>query len=692
METVSDQSAVTTTNNDDISTTSTTVATLKNIDTSNIKPYEFKRPPTIKDDSSMIQSKLLRRGAPVSSISVTTTNGNMSGSKVSLHSNNRDSKVEKNESMATFESNQTEHSTTAESLENAPSEEDLELLRRLELENQTIEVSQTTRSPSISSADSVSVSAKDGGGVLVISTSNEGLASPSNGPTSPVSATLADSQEDWDFWGKLIQDAETGLKRNQKMLLKAVYHGIPSSLRGTVWSIFSKYHPLSFRKLSEPPFSLPEAFKNIELEDAYVELLKITSPYEKMIMRDLARTFPKHTYFQASLGQESLFNVMKCYSLYDPEVGYCQGLSFVTGALLLHMPDEQAFKCMCHLMHTYGLRKMYTPGMELLQLRLWQFDKCLLEYMPKLHAHFEEEGIRSTMYASQWFLTLFSYRFPLDFVFRLLDLIFACGVVSGISGSGLMESVFDKVSEVTSTATSTQKMNEFGSDVAVILIKFGLTLLKKNEDTILSLDFEPLLEFLKNGLFYIYTDSADFATKNDVPKKAIDELVKEAMGQWRTVTKKKLVQLKKDYDEEMKAFDPNTMEEKTLSAQNQRLQQELRRAEKQLQELNKDHCDLAGQLVTVRVELQKQKDVSEALRRQVLDFKSILGRDIKTFNADSLNAVLHHEVTEANSLEPLPQPEENPDARIPSVEEQVAILTNQNISLMEESQLWRRNL
>jgi chromosome segregation ATPase len=148
--------------------------------------------------------------------------------------------------------------------------------------------------------------------------------------------------------------------------------------------------------------------------------------------------------------------------------------------------------------------------------------------------------------------------------------------------------------------------------------------------------------------------------------------------------------LKKDYDEEMKAFDPNTMEEKTLSAQNQRLQQELRRAEKQLQELNKDHCDLAGQLVTVRVELQKQKDVSEALRRQVLDFKSILGRDIKTFNADSLNAVLDHEVTEANSLEQLPQPQENPDARIPSVEEQVAILTNQNITLMEEAQLWRR--
>lgn len=43
---------------------------------------------------------------------------------------------------------------------------------------------------------------------------------------------------------------------------------------------------------------------------------------------------------------------MKAYSLYDPEVGYCQGLSFIAGALLLNMPDEQAFECLVHLMHT----------------------------------------------------------------------------------------------------------------------------------------------------------------------------------------------------------------------------------------------------------------------------------------------------------------------------------------------------
>jgi hypothetical protein len=53
------------------------------------------------------------------------------------------------------------------------------------------------------------------------------------------------------------------------------------------------------------------------------------------------RTFPNHTYFSSPLGpgQLALFNLLKAYSLLDPEVGYCQGLSFVAGVLLLHVSD-----------------------------------------------------------------------------------------------------------------------------------------------------------------------------------------------------------------------------------------------------------------------------------------------------------------------------------------------------------------
>lgn len=79
---------------------------------------------------------------------------------------------------------------------------------------------------------------------------------------------------------------------------------------------------------------------NIDLiENEYRELLNNTSPHEKLIRRDLPRTFPTLDYFKESTGegQEMLFNVIKAYSLFDEHVGYCQGLHFVVGVLLLHV-------------------------------------------------------------------------------------------------------------------------------------------------------------------------------------------------------------------------------------------------------------------------------------------------------------------------------------------------------------------
>lgn len=53
----------------------------------------------------------------------------------------------------------------------------------------------------------------------------------------------------------------------------------------------------------------------------------------------VGRTFPTYDYFVTRLGpgQLGLFNVLKAYSLLDKEVGYCQGLSFVVGLLLMHV-------------------------------------------------------------------------------------------------------------------------------------------------------------------------------------------------------------------------------------------------------------------------------------------------------------------------------------------------------------------
>lgn len=134
------------------------------------------------------------------------------------------------------------------------------------------------------------------------------------------------------------------------------------------------------------------------------------------------------------------------------------------------MPDEEAICVLIRLMSHYGLRGHFTPNMEGLHLRLYQFESLVSEHLPHISRHLKRHEINPTMFASQWFMTLFAYKFPLDLVFRIYDIVFVEGL------------------ETT-------------------LLKFALALLKRSEARLLELDFEPLLTFLKNDLFAEYTVS-----------------------------------------------------------------------------------------------------------------------------------------------------------------------------------------
>ena len=123
-----------------------------------------------------------------------------------------------------------------------------------------------------------------------------------------------------------------------------------------------------------------------------------------------------------------MYRISKAYSVYDSEIGYCQGQSFLIAALLLQMPEEQAFGVLVEIMFAYNLRDLYRENFEQLQLRFYQLNRLLEKTMPDLWQHFQQVGLETHMFASQWFLTLFSAKFPLFLVFRVLDVFMLQGV------------------------------------------------------------------------------------------------------------------------------------------------------------------------------------------------------------------------------------------------------------------------
>jgi hypothetical protein len=191
--------------------------------------------------------------------------------------------------------------------------------------------------------------------------------------------TQEEREVDWEFWGHAVSDLEEVERSDQPRLAAEIKQGIPDSIRGQVWQLLARS-------------------KSPGLEATYATLLDKPSSHESVIRRDLARTFPEHEYFKSESGdgQTSLFNVIKAYSIYDVDVGYCQGIAFVAGALLLHMPEEQAFCVLVTLMDNYGMHDLYIPSMQGLKEVLFQFDSVLTLFLPDVAAHLHLEGIRST--------------------------------------------------------------------------------------------------------------------------------------------------------------------------------------------------------------------------------------------------------------------------------------------------------
>ncbi|KMZ01696.1 TBC1 domain family member 4 isoform X3 [Drosophila simulans] len=221
-------------------------------------------------------------------------------------------------------------------------------------------------------------------------------------------------------WEQIIERNSTqiGNKKDPKVLGHAIRTGVPRSKRGDVWTFLAEQHSMNTAPVDTkrfPNFNTP-----------YHTLLKHLTEHQHAIFIDLGRTFPNHQFYKdpLGLGQLSLFNLLKAYSILDPELGYCQGLGFICGVLLLHCDEANAFQLLKHLMFRRNMRTKYLPDMKKFQLQLYQLSRLVKDHLPDLYVWLDQNDVSPTLYAAPWILTVFSSQFPLGFVARVFDLLF----------------------------------------------------------------------------------------------------------------------------------------------------------------------------------------------------------------------------------------------------------------------------
>eukprot|EP00042_Codosiga_hollandica_P052493 m.667526 g.667526 ORF g.667526 m.667526 type:complete len:1114 (-) comp58508_c0_seq12:310-3651(-) len=398
------------------------------------------------------------------------------------------------------------------------------------------------------------------------------------------------SESTLESWSDVISKWDvTPRKRVQQLVRK----GIPQVLRSQVW-----------QKLA-----------NVEVNDGFIEeyrlLLTKECAQEQVITVDLHRTFPGHEFFRdrESEGQKILFNINKAYANLDTEIGYCQGMSFISAALLLNMPEEEAFALFVKIMYEYGLRDLFKENFKTLHLIFYQLKCSLEDALPDLYAHFRECGIEVHMFASQWFLTLFSVKFALPVVYHIMDL--------------------------------------FLSEGLDILFGIALAMLKNAKRDLLAMPFEDILLYFRVQLPRVYMDDqgAVGLIQSAVKCKPNDRKLKKYEADYLEMKAKEeviqdpVLRLEKE-NQELKQHSAR------LETESDKLASDLTAAKQHVDELEHANKALETALVTTKAKLERERrehqDDNTRLEAEAMQIKDMYRKSL--LRSDNDKQVMTSEV------------------------------------------------
>ena len=203
-------------------------------------------------------------------------------------------------------------------------------------------------------------------------------------------------------WNYMIQNYEEFKTKKFDKLKSRTRKGIPDSLRSYIWQLFgekNKYYKKDY-------------FKELDTKP-------IKEDIETVIIKDLDRTFPNCQLFKDKYGngQRKLYKVLSNYSKHNKKTGYVQGMGFIAAVFLTYMDEESSFYMLDSLMDKYKLEGFYLPLKKTFYILL-NLEK---KFVPKVYELFKKEGMIPSMYASEWFICLFSRNLEFNGLVRIFD-------------------------------------------------------------------------------------------------------------------------------------------------------------------------------------------------------------------------------------------------------------------------------
>ena len=207
-------------------------------------------------------------------------------------------------------------------------------------------------------------------------------------------------------WRYMLEHIDVYKGKKEKKLKERTRKGIPDSLRGYVWQLFSK----------KDKYYMKYLYENLEKD-------KLDPATEITIIKDLDRTFPSCQFFKDKYGtgQRKLFKVLSNYSKYNNNIGYVQGMGYLVGLFLIYMNEESSFYLLHSLIKNYELEGIYKPGFPDLKKKFYVLLNLEKKFIPKIYEVLKRDEIYPSIYASEWFICLFSKDLKINVLVRIID-------------------------------------------------------------------------------------------------------------------------------------------------------------------------------------------------------------------------------------------------------------------------------
>ena len=238
---------------------------------------------------------------------------------------------------------------------------------------------------------------------------------------------------------------------------------------------------------------------------------KEKNPHFKKVLEEISRDINRTFYtdkFTKGNGIAELQNILNALAFIRPEIGYCQGMNFIAGALINFIENEEkCFWIFLSFIDNIELNLLYLKNMPDYSIRVYQLNYYIKQYFPKLASHFKKNQINPEIFFSKWILTIFSNYLPFDVLYNVWDI--------------------------------------FILDQWKCIFKFSLILLKIMHDKLIKMDLQEFSQYFKS--------------KNNMSDLSFANLVKFYNS--FKITNKKLIELKEDFFVEevrKKLNDPNS--------------------------------------------------------------------------------------------------------------------------------------